>query len=100
MAGVGTRSQRLSAPPLPLAPCSRRLIALLATLLALTFLAGCGDDDKATDDGSDDDDTSAAAPPDREPTGVTCEYTEDGMGAGQGRRPAARPTRPSAARCP
>ena len=61
---------------------SRRLIALLATLLAMTFLAGCGDDDKATDDGSDDDDdTSVAAPPDREPTGVACEYPEDAMGA-------------------
>jgi len=60
---------------------SRRLIALLATLLTLTFLAGCGDDDKATDDSSDGDDTSAAAPPDRETTGGPCEYPEDAMGA-------------------
>ena len=59
---------------------SRRLIALLTALLALAFLAGCGDDDdgKATDDGSDDETTSAAARPDRQPTGVTCEYPEDG----------------------
>ena len=61
---------------------SRRLVALLATLLSLSFLAGCGDDgEKATDDGSDGSDgdgTSVAAPPDREATGVMCKYTEDG----------------------
>jgi peptidyl-prolyl cis-trans isomerase B (cyclophilin B) len=61
---------------------SRRLIALPAALLALTFLAGCGDDEKATDDGSGDETTAAgAAAPDREPTGVTCDYPEDGRGA-------------------
>jgi peptidyl-prolyl cis-trans isomerase B (cyclophilin B) len=64
---------------------SRRLIALLAALFTLTFLAGCGDDDdgKATDDGSDDKTTSASRPstPEREPTGVACEYPEDPMGA-------------------
>jgi peptidyl-prolyl cis-trans isomerase B (cyclophilin B) len=67
---------------------SRRLIALLAALLALTFLAGCGDgddgDDKATDPASDEttSDTTPAGPaPDRQPTGVMCEYPEDGMGA-------------------
>jgi peptidyl-prolyl cis-trans isomerase B (cyclophilin B) len=59
-------------------PMSRRLIALPAALLALTFLAGCGDDDKATDDGSDEETTSAGGPPDRQPTGVTCDYPEDG----------------------
>jgi len=58
---------------------SRRLIPLLGTLLALTFLAGCGgDDDKATDNGSDDETTSgAAAAPDRKPTGVACEYPDE-----------------------
>jgi peptidyl-prolyl cis-trans isomerase B (cyclophilin B) len=67
---------------------SRRLIALIATLFALTFIAGCGDDaDKAEDDGSDDPGTSAATPPDREPTGVTCEYPEDGMGAAKAVEP-------------
>jgi len=59
---------------------SRRLIALPAALLALTFLAGCGDDDKATDDGSGDD-VAAAGAPDRQPTGVMCDYPEDGRGA-------------------
>ncbi|GAB3262648.1 peptidylprolyl isomerase [Nocardioides dilutus] len=56
---------------------SRRLIALPAAMLALTFLAGCGDDDKATDDGSGEG-TSAGVAPDRQPTGVTCDYPEDG----------------------
>lgn len=61
---------------------SRRLIALLTMLLALTFAAGCGSEDEATDDGSDDETTaSAAAPPDREPTGVSCEYPADGQEA-------------------
>src|SRR5688572_13041687 len=61
---------------------SRRLIAMPAALLALTFLAGCGDDgDKAVDEGSDDKTTSAAGAPDREPTGVMCEYPEDGREA-------------------
>jgi len=60
---------------------SRRLIALPAALLALTFLAGCGDDDKATDDGSDDEATSAGGPSDRQPTGVMCDYPEDGREA-------------------
>ena len=55
---------------------SRRLIALPAALLALSFLvAGCGGDDgddKATDPGSSD---AADSPrPDRKPTGVECEY--------------------------
>jgi peptidyl-prolyl cis-trans isomerase B (cyclophilin B) len=55
---------------------------MLTALLALTFLAGCGgDDDKATDDGSDDSSTSAGAAPDRQPTGVACEYPEDAQGA-------------------
>jgi peptidyl-prolyl cis-trans isomerase B (cyclophilin B) len=57
---------------------SRRLIALPAALLAVTFLAGCGDDDKATDDGSDDETSSAGGAADRQPTGVTCNYPEDG----------------------
>jgi peptidyl-prolyl cis-trans isomerase B (cyclophilin B) len=65
---------------------SRRLIALLAALFALTVLAGCGDDDKATDDGSGDG-TSAATPPDREPTGVACEYPEDAAGAAKAVEP-------------
>jgi peptidyl-prolyl cis-trans isomerase B (cyclophilin B) len=58
---------------------SRRLVALPAALLALTFLAGCGDDDTAKDDGSEE--GTAAGAPDREPTGVTCDYPADGRGA-------------------
>jgi len=58
---------------------SRRLIALPAALLALSLLSACGgDDDKAEDPGTD---TPAATPPDRDPTGVMCEYPEDGQGA-------------------
>lgn len=58
----------------------RRFTALLAALLLVSFLAACGDDDpdKAEDPGTG---TDAAPAPDREPTGVMCEYPEDGMGA-------------------
>jgi peptidyl-prolyl cis-trans isomerase B (cyclophilin B) len=70
--------------PYPVA-MSRRLISLLAVLLALVLLAGCGEDDDgtATDDGSDDETTSATRPPapDRQPTGVTCDYPDDPRGA-------------------
>ena len=64
---------------------SRRLLALPAALLALSFLtAGCGgDDDKAEDpgDSGSSDTGGVATPPDREPTGVACEYPADGMPA-------------------
>jgi peptidyl-prolyl cis-trans isomerase B (cyclophilin B) len=63
-------------------PMSRRLIALLAALFALSVLvSSCGGDDdgQATDSGQDD--TPVATPPDREPTGVACEYPEDARGA-------------------
>jgi peptidyl-prolyl cis-trans isomerase B (cyclophilin B) len=59
---------------------SRRLRALPAALLALSFLvAGCGDDDKAKDTGSDG--PTAATPPEREPTGVSCEYPASELAA-------------------
>jgi peptidyl-prolyl cis-trans isomerase B (cyclophilin B) len=60
---------------------SRRVIAVPVAILALTFLTGCGGDDKATDDGSDEETTSVGGTPEREPTGVTCDYPDDGQGA-------------------
>jgi len=59
-----------------------RVLALPAALLAVSFLAaGCGDDepDKGKDSGSGE--PTAVTPPDRQPTGVACEYPKDEMPA-------------------
>ena len=54
---------------------SRRLVAPLAVLLTLTFLAGCGDDDKDSDSPS----SSASGTPEGsgDPADVTCDYPAD-----------------------
>lgn len=62
---------------------SRHPRAFLAVLaLSLTVLAGCGDDDTtAEDDGAGDSAGDVRERPEREPTGVACEYPEDPRGA-------------------
>lgn len=59
----------------------KRLAALM--LLSAVVLTGCGDDDgdKATDGGPDQTSAPVATPPEREPTGVACEYPADPRGA-------------------
>lgn len=61
---------------------SRRPRAVLAILaLSVSVLVGCGDDDTTAKDTGSDDGTSVRERPDREPTGVSCEYPEDPRGA-------------------
>jgi peptidyl-prolyl cis-trans isomerase B (cyclophilin B) len=61
---------------------SRRLLALPGAILALSILTGCGDDDdKAKDDVAGDSTGEVRERPDRDPTGVACEYPEDPRGA-------------------
>ena len=61
---------------------SRRPRAFLAVIaLTLTVLAACGDDDTTAKDDGSGDSSDVRERPEREPTGVACDYPEDPRGA-------------------